>query len=272
MKSLQWFWVLSILFFCGQLPAQDMLPTGKADFLTFGAGFPLHTVRDNAHSVLRYRGTGSRLFFRYEKYNGKYLSRFGITIDNASLKTGIKPKRDVSSKAKLNDVQFNWGWFARMGDAADGMTERRYIGFTYNIHLNNRSYPLPTNNTTGVLIHSGLGVSLLDTRIVESAKWTANTWVDIPLINAVFRPNYTGLPDLLHVQKVKTKDVLKGFELGTVNKLFKISVGAEFDRFRQPWRTERFAWEWQFIHTPLPRYKPLSSTSGSLMYGLRVKR
>lgn len=247
---------------------ESALPT-DARLITIGVGIPLNTVRDQAHSMLTYNGSGLRLFIRTEHYKEDGLFRFQFTTDRVTLKSRVKPKQDIKKEAVLSDMQFSWGFYKRLGDdvAADN---QQYVGLTYTLHANMREYALPSNNTMGFLLQNGIGIGGIDRRVVKADEWTATTHIDIPLVNAIYRPSYIGLPNMLHIQKAGFKDVLRNMEFGSFNLFTKIAVGVDFDHRRQPWRADRYAYDWHLLYTPRPATKPLVSMMGCFMYGFNV--
>lgn len=259
---------LALLLASVAYPQDSALPT-DARYFTIGLGIPLNTVRDQAHSMLTYNGSGFRLFIRTEHYKADQLFRFQFTTDRVTLQSRVRPKQDIKKEALLSDMQFSWGFYKRLGDTplADN---QQYVGLTYTLHANTREYGLPSNNINGFLLQNGIGIGGIDRRVVEANEWTATTHIDIPLVNAIYRPSYIGLPALLHLQKPGFKDVLRGMEFGSFNLFTKIAVGVDFDQQKQPWRANRYAYDWHLLYTPRPATKPLVSTTGCLMYGLNV--
>lgn len=259
---------LALLLAARAYPQESALPT-DARFITVGVGVPLNTVRDQANSLLTYNGSGWRLFVRTEQYKADRLFRFQFTTDRVILRSRVKPKQDIKKEAVLSDIQFSWGFYKRLGDDL-AANNQQYVGLSYTLHANTREYALPANNTTGFLLQNGIGIGGIDRRVVEADKWTATTHIDIPLLNAIYRPSYIGLPDGLHLQKAGFKDVLRGMEFGSFNVFTKIAVGVDFDQQKQPWRANRYAYDWHLLYTPRPATKPLVSTTGSFMYGFNV--
>lgn len=264
---------LSFVFLlcCLCLSAQEATFNNQnGNYLTFGVGIPIHTVRDQAHSTLVYRGSGLRFFTTYEEVRDAGIFRLSFTIDNANLNAKVRPRQDVRRSADLTNGEFHIAYYSRLGN--DNQADnRQYIGGAYSIQINNRSYPLPTNNTQGILFQSSLSVGALDRRnIDDNLRWMTTTRVDLPIFTALYRPTYIGIPPFLHVQDVKAKDFFSNFELVTINRFFKITAGIDADYQSKPWRTDRIAYDWSLLHTPLPKTKPMTATAGSLAYGFRV--
>lgn len=263
------FGLLCFLLLAAVGQSQEQPFAEETRLLTIGVGIPLNTARDKAHSLLTYNGSGFRLFIRTEEYKDDRLFRFQFSMDSATLKARVKPKQDIEKEAGLSDMQFALGWYKRIGD--DLMTDnQQYVGISYTLQANLRDYPLPANNAVGFLLQNGFGISAVDRRIVEANEWTATTHVDVPLFNAIYRPSYIGLPYGLHLQKTGFKDILRNMELGTFNVFTKIAVGIDFDRQRQPWRADRYSYDWHLFYTPRPTQKSLISTTGCFMYGFNV--
>lgn len=242
----------------------------SSEHLTLGVGITLNTVRDQAHSVLTYNGKGIRVFVSYERIRPDWVSRMSISFDDVKLKARVRPRRDINGSADMSDMQFSLGYYARLGDQPTG-DNHQYVGGTFNIQLNSRTYPIPTNNRTGVMIQSSFGIGALDRRVIDGADdWAFTTRVDMPVLTALYRPTYIGIPPFLHKDKVKARDFFSNFEIVSLNRFFKLSIGADGDFQRKAWRTDRLSYDWNIFHTPLPLSKPVTSTSGSLGYGLRI--
>jgi hypothetical protein len=264
-------WLCLFLLLCGcALEAQETTFNTNGDYLTLGIGIPVHTVRDRAHSALTYRGRGLRFFLQHESIKENGIYRFAFAIDNVTIRAKVKPKRDISRSAESNNIDMSFAYYHRLqnNDATDN---QQYVGGAYSIQMNSRSYPLPTNNTTGVLGQSSLSIGALDRRtITDNQRWVATTRIDLPLISVIYRPSYIGVPPLLHVPHVKFKDILGAMEVVTVNKFFKLNIGIDADYQSKAWRTDRIAYDWSVLYTPLPATKPMVATFGSLGYGFRV--
>ena len=270
-KTMKYFCLLAGLFLSGLLPAQEAALKGDGDFFTLGVGIPINTVRDRAHSPLAYRGSGFRIFTTYENIRPEGVFRLNFSMDNVSLKAYVRPRQDVKREAGMNDLNLSLAYYTRIGNA-ENAADRQYFGGVYYLQVNQREYPLPANNISGFLLHTSLGVGALDQRSLETDQWTLNSTVDLPLVSAIFRPAYIGLPDVLSVQKVKFGTIVRNFHLVTVNQFFKINVGFDFDKTRQTWRTDRYSYNWNLLYTPLPTNKSLLSTTASFNYGYRILR
>lgn len=261
----------AFLLCCLSLSAQEAIFNNyNGNYLTLGIGIPIHTVRDQAHSTLVYRGSGLRLFTTYEEVRGNGIFRLSFSIDNADLKAKIRPRQDIKRSAELNNIAFSVGYYSRVGDDMQA-DHRQYLGGAYSIQVNNRRYPLPTNNTQGILLQSSFSIGALDRRsIADNNRWLATTRIDLPIFTALYRPTYIGIPPFLHEQEVKAKQFFSNFKFVTINQFFKFTVGLDVDYQSKPWRTDRIAYDWSILHTPLPKTKPMTATAGSLGYGFRV--
>jgi hypothetical protein len=217
---------------------------------------------------LAYRGYGLRFFTSYEEIRPKRISRLTISLDNINLKAYVKPKQDVRRKTSLTDIQLGVGYYRRLGDA--GTDQQQYLGGSYEVQLNNREYPLPANNINGFILQTSLGIAVMDRRSLENNNWILTSSAQLPLLSAIYRPGFIGLPEVMNKQKPGFKDIVKGFRLVSVDKFFKLSVGLDLDRFRQPWRSNRYSYDWNVLATPLPETKSLISTTGALRYGYRA--
>jgi hypothetical protein len=258
------------LLCCLSISAQENILNSNGRYLTLGVGIPIHTVRDKAHTPLSYRGTGFRIFTHFEEIKDNGILRLSFSLDNATLKAKIKPSQDTKGAAELNDISFSVGYYARIGDDLSS-DNRQYVGGAYNVQANSRSYPLPTNNTQSLLFQSSLSVGALDRRSIDgSDRWMATTRVELPLITALYRPTYIGVGPFLHIPEVKGKDFFSKLEVVSVNKFFKITMGIDADHQARDWRSDRIAYDWSLLYTPLPKTKPMIATMGSLGYGFRV--
>ena len=241
-----------------------------SEHLTFGVGISLNTVRDQAHSTLTYNGNGLRFFVSYERIRPDWISRTMLSFDNVTLKTRVKPRQDTRRSGQLSDMQFSVGFYSRLGDNPQA-DNQQYLGGTFNVQINNRTYPLPTNNRSGVMLQSSFGLGALDRRTISGAdNWAFTTRVNLPVITALYRPTYIGIPPFLHIDKVKAKHVFSNFKIVSLDRFFKLELGVDADYQRKDWRTDRISYDWNIFHTPLPETKPITSTSGSLVYGFRV--
>jgi len=259
-----------ILLCCLSLSAQENVLNANGKYLTLGVGIPIHTVRDQAHSTLAYRGGGFRIFTNFEEIKDNGVFRLALSFDNASLKAKVKPRRDIGGAAELNDISFSVGYYARVGDELN-KDNRQYVGGAFNVQANNRSYPLPTNNTQSLLFQSSFSVGALDRRSIDGSDiWMATTRIELPVITALYQPTYIGVPPFLHIPEVKAKDFFGNFKLVSFNKFFKITVGVDADNQVRDWRSDRLAYDWSLLYTPLPKTKPMIATVGSLGYGFRV--
>lgn len=261
--------LLFLLLLSAPSYSQELSFPAKARFITAGVGIPFNNVRDQAHSVLAYKGRGTRFFFRTEDYGTNSLFRFQFTIDNIDLSPKLRPKQDIKRGAVLSDMHVSWGFYKRLGNDL-AANDQQYLGLTYSIQVNTRKYQLPTNNIMGFLLHNGLSVSAIDRRLIDNSDWSVISRVDIPFFNGIYRPSYIGLAQVLHLQKPKFKDTLRGMEWGTFNIFTKISAGVDFDHLRQPWRSNRYSYDWQLFYTPRPATKPLISTTSAFQYGFNV--
>lgn len=242
----------------------------STEHLTLGVGITLNTVRDQAHSILSYNGKGIRVFVSYERIRPEWISRMSISFDDVKLKAKVRPRRDINGSANLSDMQFSLGYYARLGDQLIS-DNQQYIGGTFNIQMNTRTYPLPNNNRTGVMFQSSFGLGAVDRRVVDGADdWAFTTRVDLPLVTALYRPTYIGIPPFLHKDKVKARDFFSNFKIVSLDRFFKLSIGVDGDFQRKSWRTDRLSYDWNIFHSPLPLTKPITSTSGSLGYGFRI--
>ena len=256
---------------CYAATAQETKFTTTGDYLTIGIGVPVHTARDRAHSALAYRGWGLRLFAGHEKITERGLYRFDLVLDDVTLKAKVRPRGDVRRSAASGNLEMSFGYYRRLNHEAAPSNHSQYVGGTYAVQLSNRDYPLPANNLTSVLGHSSLSIGALDRRgITDNQRWLTTTRVDLPVLTLLYRPSYIGIPPLLHVPHAKFKDAFGTTRLVTVNKFFKLKVGIDVDYQSQAWRTDRVAYDWSILHTPLPAGKPLTAAFGSLGYGFRV--
>lgn len=259
------------LLCCLSLSAQEDIINANGKYLTLGVGIPIHTVRDQAHTALAYRGVGLRVFANFEEVKDESIYRLAISIDNASLKAKVKPRQDTKGAAQLNDISFSVGYYAKVGNEAS-KDNQQYLGGAFNVQANNRNYPLPTNNTESLLFQSSFSIGALDRRRIDgSDTWTATTRVELPVITALYRPSYIGVGPFLHIPEVKGKDFFRSCQIVTLNKFFKISVGIDADNQVRDWRSDRLAYDWSLLYTPLPKTKPMIATVGSLGYGFRVR-
>ncbi len=261
--------LLLLLLFLAQAHAQELRLPMQARFITAGVGIPFNTVRDQAHSVLAYKGRGTRFFFRTEDYGANSLFRFQITIDKIDLSPKLRPKQDIKRGAALSDMHFSWGFYKRLGNDL-AATDQQYLGLTYSLQVNMRKYQLPANNVRGFLLHHGIGIGAIDRRLIANSDWSAISRIDVPLYNGIYRPAYIGLPQVLHLQKTTFKDILRQMEWGSFNVFGKINLGVDFDHRRQPWRSNRYSYDWQLFYTPRPVTKPLISTTSAFLYGFNV--
>ena len=264
---------LIIAFFLALLPlgAQEVNPLlCSSEPLTLGVGITLNTVRDQAHSAFTYSGKGMRIFLSFERIRPEWISRMGFSVDNVKLRARLKPRRDINRSAKLTDVQFNLGYYARLG-TPNSADNQQYLGASFNMQTNSRNYPLPTNNQTGIMMQSSLAIGGVDRRTINGADdWTFTSRVSLPVFTALYRPAYIGIPPFLHIPKAEARDVLGNFKLVGPGKFFQPTFGVDADFQRKPWRTDRLSYDWNLFYTPLPETKPIMSTSGSLIYGFRV--
>lgn len=265
---------LTIVFSLLLLPAwaQEQIDLlGRSEHLTIGVGIMLNTVRDQAHSTFTYNGKGTRFFINYERIRPDWISRMSISFDNAKLKARIKPRRDINRSASLTDFQFSIGYYARLGDQPM-LDNQQYVGGSFNVQINSRTYPLPTNNRSGVMLQSSFALGAVDRRSIEDAEdWAFTTRFDLPVVTALYRPSYIGIPPFLHIDKVKAKDVIGHFDIVSLGRFLKPTFGIDADFQRKAWRTDRLSYDWNLFYTPLPETKPILSTSGSLGYGFRVR-
>lgn len=265
---------LTIVFSLLLLPAWAQEPIdllGSSEHLTIGVGITLNTVRDQAHSEFVYNGKGTRFFITYERIRPDWISRMSISFDDVNIKARIKPRRDINRSASSSDFQFSVGYYARVGDQMP-TDNQQYVGGSFNIQLNSRNYPLPTNNRTGVMLQSSFALSAVDRRSIDDAEdWSFTTRVDLPVVTALYRPSYIGIPPFLHLDKVKAKDFFSNFKIVSLGRFLKPTFGFDADFHRKAWRTDRLSYDWNLFYTPLPETKPILSTSGSLSYGFRVR-
>ncbi len=263
--------LLILLLFTSFLQAQEAVPLVRGNFLTLGVGIPVNSSRDQANSVLAYKGRGWRFYIRTEDYRENYLFRFQFTSDNMTLRPKVRPRQDIRRTSSLADMHFSWGYYRRLGEAppADG---QQYVGLSYTLQVNRRKYQLPANNITSFLLQNGFAIGGVDRRSLgNGTDWALTTHLEIPVFSGVYRPTYIGLmPGGFQQKSGQFKDFLRHIEWGSFGVFTKIALTADFDYRAQPWRADRYSLDWNFFRTPLPKGKPLLSTSSSLSYGLNI--
>lgn len=267
MKSL-----LYLLILCWGLPlmAQEEQPLpGEGEYWTLGVGIPITTVRDKTHSPLAYRGRGLRFFTTYENIRPKSVMRVQMSFDNISMKAYVRPRQQVRRSAKLRDFKVGVGYFRSLDGEATGMNQQ-YVGATWSLQFNNRRYPLPSNNIVGLLAATSFGVGAMDRRQLNNENWFVTTAIELPLLSAVYRPAYIGIPQFLNVPKVKFKQFASKFKIVTVDQFLRLNAEVNVDYARRPWRSDRLIYLAELLYTPIPAPKSFLSATSGLAYGYRV--
>jgi len=248
-------------------PDTPPLPTGT--YWSAGIGIPISTVRDRAHSPLAYRGMGFRTFFTHERIRSNRVFRSQLTLTNVQLRPYSRPKLSSRQAAKLNEVLWTFGYFSQVSPNTNPESVQ-YVGGSFTLHANTRSYPLPSNNKTGFAVALSVNLAGMDRRQLDGNDWTSVSTAEIPLLSLLARPGYVGIPESVAEQKVTFKSIWKPFQVVSLNKFFRLSTQINVDHRRRDWRYDRFSYQWDVFAAGLPRYKPIVSSTSSLGYAYRI--
>lgn len=250
---------------------ETVLAGGEGGFLTLGLGIPIHTVRDKVNSPLAYRGTGVNIRLEYERVRENWLGQARLSISTGSLRARLKPRRDVNRPASFSDLRFSLGAYRNLGSVDDDGS-LQYGGASVLVNMDDRTYPLPTNNISGMHYRLSGRVGFLDRRGVgNGTRWAATSQIDVPLISRVFRPNYIGLPPLLHQPNAKGGAYWKTTRWRGPGGFLGLEARFALDYRAQDFRSDRLEYTFLLGYTPEPSPKSLLFTAGQLSYAYRAR-
>ncbi|MCB0637533.1 MAG: hypothetical protein KDC54_12980 [Lewinella sp.] len=261
--------LLGFLSLYASLPAQEFPFPGIGEYWTIGVGVPIATTRDRAHSPLAYRGWGLRFWVAYEDIRPRSLWRIETSLNSIGMKAYVRPQQDMRRKAQLRDFQFGFGYYHRLDDGRID-DNNQYAGSRLSIRLNNRQYPLPSNNTSSLLLSASIDLGFTDRRRLDNNRWTLTSSVDVPILTALLRPAYIGIIPIVDTPDPKLGDIIQRMRLVGPKHFVHIDFRTRADHAQRPWRSDRILYHWDLMYTDLPAGKPMLSTTSGLGYGYRV--
>ena len=257
-----------------ELPAQETAPiaVGEGTFLTLGLGFPIYTVRDKINSPLAYRGTGINLRLEVERVSENWLSQARLSFSTGNLRAKVKPKRDVNKPASLADFRFSLGLYRGLSEVEVDSESAQYAGLSLVLNMDDRTYPLPTNNTGGEHYRISARVGGMDRRgLGDNERWALTSQLDIPFLTKLYRPTYIGLAPFLHRADSKGKDFWKSMPWVGPGGFLGAEVRFAVDYRAQDFRSDRMEYAFWLGYTPRPEPKSLLFTAGQLSYAYRAR-
>ena len=266
--------VLLYLLLASSLSAQERQPlvTGEGTFLTIGLGFPIYTVRDKINSPLAYRGRGINIRLEVEQVKRNWLSQVRLAFTTGRLRAKVRPKRDINKPASLNDLRLGFGWYRNLGEVRPTSESAQYAGLSFMLNMDDRNYPLPTNNTGGQHYRISARAGALDRRgLGNGTRWALTSQVDVPLLTKLYRPTYIGLAPFLHKPNSKGGDFWKSMDWVGPGGFLGMEARFAVDYRAQDFRGDRVEYAFWLGDTPKPAPKSLLFTAGQLSYAYRAK-
>jgi hypothetical protein len=243
------------------LLAQDMKPAHD-NYFFLGLGVPLVTVRDEAHSPLKYSGFAPTLRVGFENINGDFVSRISVaaSFGLAKPKTSPKPSQTLSGM-EISTFQVNYTYYAII-NAYKKEEWNRYLGGAATLTFDLRSYNLPSNNLLGYQVNFSLNAGgFLQKQLNDKGRF--NYEVFTPIISYSLRPNYLGMLPTKG-SDVNPQNVFLNGKTVTVDKLFRLYNRFSYEQQIKPYRAHRLFYSWDFHNNTIS--KPIKSVMGGLGY------
>lgn len=266
--------LLLYLLCASALSAQEQRPliTGEGTFLTIGLGFPIYTVRDKINSPLAYRGRAVNIRLEAEWVRENWLSQVRLAFSAGSLRAKVKPKRDINKPASLADLRLGFGWYRNLGTIEPTSESAQYAGLSFMLNMDDRDYPLPTNNTGGQHYRISARAGVLDRRgLGNNTRWALTSQVDVPFLTKLYRSSYIGLAPFLHKADSKGRDFWRGMDWVGPRGFLGMEARFAVDYRAQDFRSDRIEYAFWLGYTPKPAPKSLLFTAGQLSYAYRAK-
>jgi hypothetical protein len=250
------FLTLSIL-----LPAQDLKPP-RDNYLFLGFAVPLVTVRDEAHSQLKYRGFTPAFRVGFENINGDFVSKLTVSVALGRTKPKTKPKPErMLSGMDVSNIQLNYSYYTIL-NTYNKKDWNQYLGGAATVTLDLRSYNLPSNNLLGYQINFSLNVGAIVQKQLDDRNRT-NYEVFTPLVSYSLRPTYLGMLPIKG-SDMNPMTIFSNGKIVTVDKLFRLYNRFSVDQQIKPYRAHRLFYSWDF-HSNMVS-KPLKSVMGGFGY------
>jgi hypothetical protein len=243
------------------LRAQDLKPPHD-NYLFLGFAVPLVTLRDEAHSQLKYRGLAPTVRVGFENINGDFVSRLTISaaLGRAKPKTKPKPERMLSGM-DISNIQFNYTYYTILNTYSK-KDWNQYLGGAVTVTLDLRSYSLPSNNLLGYQINFSLNAGGFVQKLVND-KNSINYEVFTPLLSYSLRPTYLGMLPIKG-SDMNPLTIFSNGKIVTVDKLFRLYNRFSVDQQIKPYRAHRLFYSWDFHSNTV--IKPLKSVMGGFGY------
>lgn len=246
---------------CFLLCAQDIKPS-RDKYFFLGLGLPLVTVRDEAHSPLKYKGFTPTLRLGFENINGDFVSRMTVStsIGTAKPKTRPKPERPISGMT-ISHIQINYTYYSIL-NAYSKEGWNRYVGGAATLTFDVRSYNLPSNNLMGYQVNFSLNAGgFIQKQLNDKCRFNYEAFT--PLMSYSLRPTYLGMLPMKG-SDINPKNVFLNGKIVTVDKLFRLYNRFSCDQQIKPYRAHRLFYAWDFHSNTIS--KPLKSVMGGLGY------
>ncbi len=251
------YFLISYIF----LSAQDIKPPREKYFF-LGVGLPFMTVRDEAHSPLKYQGFAPTLRIGFENINGDYISRMTISaaFGTAKPKTRPKPKGALSGMG-INNIQFNYTYYSIL-NTYNQEGWNRYVGGAATLTFDVRAYNLPSNNLMGYQVNLSLNAGgFIQKQISERKHFNYEAFT--PLVSYSLRPTYLGMLPMKG-SDINPKYVFSNGQIVTVNRLFRLYNRFAYDQQIKSYRVHRYFYSWDYHSNTIS--KPLKSVIGGVGY------
>jgi hypothetical protein len=256
-----------LYLYCIMLSAQDIKPP-KDTYFFLGLGLPLTTIRDEAHSPLKYRAFTPTLRAGLENINGDFISRLSISASmtippmfgSAKPKTRPKPEGTLSSM-ELSNVQINYAYYSSVNSFSKAGWNP-YLGGVATMTFDLRGYNLPSNNLLGYQINFSLNAGgFVQKQMNDKSRFNYELFT--PLVSYSLRPTYLGMLPTKG-SETNPKNVFLNGKIVTLDKLFRLYNRLSIDQQIKPYRARRFFYSWDFHSNTIS--KPLKSVMGGVGY------
>ena len=253
--------IFSILLFNFKIKAQNLELPGQVYFF-MGLEFPLVKVRDHGHSPLNYKGLEATFRLGHEEINPNFVSRISFSASIGSATPGFKSKAEQgNSSVDINNFQVSYAYYRLLGDYnTEGWN--RYVGGAFTLHLDLRSYSLPSNNLFGFQANGALNLGGFVQKKL-SDNWRFNYEAFTPVLTYAIRPNYVGMLPISGSDFSLGKILATG-KWVTMNKLFRFYNRLSFDQQINDHRQRRIFYDWDFYSNTVS--KPMQSVRSGVGY------
>jgi hypothetical protein len=256
------FFSLNTLF----LLAQDLKPPRERYFF-LGLGIPLATVRDEAHSPLKYQGFAPTFRLGFENINGDFVSRItaSASLGTAKPKTRPKPERMLSGM-EISTFQINYTYYSIL-NTYKKTDWNSYLGGAATLTFDLRSYNLPSNNLLGYQVNFSLNLGGFSQKQM-SDRTRFSYEIFTPIVSYAMRPNYVGMIPTKG-GNINPQNIFLNGRLVTIDKLFRLYNRFSLDQQIKPYRAHRLFYSWDYYNNTVS--KPLKSIIGGLGYEALLK-